>query len=143
MSDNGDRLTSRRAFAAGAGVIAAAIGAAARAQEVLPPTAAPAGPTPAPPTDASGAAPGPPPEATPGAGQPPAMPPPPPNSPARARDLGKLSNILYNNPAERALFLNDPPSYAVRLGLRYISAADLLLLRNAFADGFCCMGCGC
>jgi hypothetical protein len=71
------------------------------------------------------------------------MAPSPPNSPARARDLGKLSNILYNNPTERALFLNDPPSYAVRLGLRYISGADLLLLRNAFADGFCCMGCGC
>ena len=71
------------------------------------------------------------------------MPPPPPNSPARARDLGKLSNILYNSPAERALFLSDPPSYAVRLGLRYITAADLGLLRNVFADGFCCMGCGC
>jgi hypothetical protein len=138
MSETGDRPTTRRAFAAGAGVLAAAIGGAARAQPD-------ANPAPA-------AAPGGPPGAATGSGAPvsptdanptPALPAATPNSPARARDLGKLSNILYNNPAERALFLSDPPSYAVRLGLRSISAADLGLLRNVFADGFCCMGCGC
>jgi hypothetical protein len=138
MSEH-DRLTSRRAFAAGAGVLAAALGAAAAADPASPARtddAAAGGATnTAPPPPAAG------PTASPAS--PPPGPPPSPNSPARARDLGKLSNVLYNNPQERALFIADPAAYAVRLGLRNISSADLAWFRGAFADGFCCMGCGC
>jgi len=123
------RPTSRRAFAAAAGGLAAAAFAG-RA------VADPAG------DDAANATTAPPPAASTDAA-PPTAPRPTPNTPARARDLGKLSNIIYNNPAERAAFLADPPAYAARLGLRYISAADLAAIRNNVADGFCCMGCGC
>ncbi len=144
-------MTSRRAFSMGAGVFAAtALAAAARADPATPATGAATAP-------GEGSAPGSPPAAAPTGAAPqaaastePTTPPdlsdsapPPPNSPARARDLGKLYNVLYNNPDERALFIADPGAYAGRLGLRYISAADLAWFKNAFADGFCCMGCGC
>jgi hypothetical protein len=149
LPDAGDRRpTTRRAFAAGAGVIAAvgaaAIAAAARAQP-LPPQHD-AGPgltseTPTPPTNAAEPTPTAPPvtNAPPG----PFTPPPAFNTQARSRDLGKLSNVLYNNPSERSLFLADPGAYAARLGLRNIAGADLSYLRGLVADGFCCMGCGC
>jgi hypothetical protein len=137
MSERG-RLTSRRAFAAGAGVLAAALGAGAVADPGAPTRTDDTGAD-----SASNSAPAPPAAAPPPPAATPPGPPPTPNSPARARDLGKLSNVLYNNPEERALFIADPAAYAVRLGLRYISAADLTWFRAAFADGFCCMGCGC
>jgi hypothetical protein len=140
MSETADRPTSRRAFAvAAAGGLALAATLASRATAV-PETASPD-------DDAITNALAAPPAASnatgPLAPTSPPPPPPGPNSPARARDLGKLSNILYNNPAERALFLADPSAYAVRLGLHNISAADLGAIRNNVADGFCCMGCGC
>ncbi|HEX3918822.1 MAG TPA: hypothetical protein VHW60_15910 [Caulobacteraceae bacterium] len=135
MPQSGDGLTSRRrAFVAGAGLVAAAAFAgAAKADPTSPDEATnAAGPTPTQPT------------------QPVSPPPPPPiiGSPAvnpvgRQRDLGKLSNVIYNNPDMRAQFLADPAQFAARLGLRNINGADLAGLRNVFADGFCCMGCGC
>ncbi len=128
------RLTSRRAFAAGAGVLAATLGAAARADAQSDSTGADTN-SPASPTATN-----PPPTTSP---PPPSLPPPPPNSAARARDLGKLSNVLYNNPEQRAAFMADPQGFAARIGVRSVGAADLAWLKNAFADGFCCMGCGC
>ena len=135
------RLTSRRAFAAGAGVLAATLGAAARADAQPDATgadtnsqASPTATNPPPQTAVSPLPPSPP---------PPNLSPPPPNSPARARDLGKLSNVLYNNPEQRAAFMADPQGFAARIGVRSVGAADLAWLKNAFADGFCCMGCGC
>jgi hypothetical protein len=131
MPQSGDGLTSRRrAFVAGAGLVAAAaFSASAKADPISsdePSNAA--APTPTAPVS----------------------PPPPPiiGSPAvnpvgRQRDLGKLSNVLYNNPDMRAQFLADPSQFSARLGLRNINSADLAGLRNVFADGFCCMGCGC
>jgi hypothetical protein len=132
------RLTSRRAFAAGAGVLAATLGAAAPAAAQPDSTSAdtnsPASPTATQPQPTT---------ASPPPSPPPPSPPPPPNSPARARDLGKLSNVLYNNPDQRAAFMADPQGFAARIGVRSVGSADLAWLKNAFADGFCCMGCGC
>jgi hypothetical protein len=131
MPQSGDGLTSRRrAFVAGAGLVAAA---AFSAPAKADPTASDAPTNAAAPTQTA-----------------PVSPPPPPiiGSPAvnplgRQRDLGKLSNVLYNNPDMRTQFLADPAQFSARLGLRNINGADLAGLRNVFADGFCCMGCGC
>jgi hypothetical protein len=95
MSD--DRLTSRRAFAIGAGFVATAAAAGARAA-------------------------------------PPAL---------RQNELVTLSNTLYGSPAQRAAFIADPKGFAARLGVRNVSANELAALKNVFADGFCCHGCGC
>jgi hypothetical protein len=114
MSDSSDRTTSRRAFATGAGLIAVALGGAAKAA-----TDSPWGtsPTPPPPMGPAGA--------------------------GRQSDLGKLGTSLYNSPSARAEFIANPQSYANKLGLKSVTSTDLANLKGAFADGFCCNGCGC
>lgn len=62
---------------------------------------------------------------------------------ARQTGLAKLSNALYNSPAERKVFLADPAGYAGRKGVQDVNQADLAQIKNMIADGFCCSGCGC
>lgn len=62
---------------------------------------------------------------------------------ARQSGLSKLSNALYNSPAERKAFLADPAGYVGRKGVQDVSQADLSQIKNMIADGFCCGGCGC
>jgi len=107
-------MTSRRAFAAGAGLIAAALGGAAKAA-----TDSPWGSTPPP------------------------MPPPSGGGAGRQADLGKLGTSLYNSPSARSEFISNPQAYVSKLGLKNVTSADLTSIKGVFADGFCCMGCGC
>jgi hypothetical protein len=116
MSETSDHLTSRRAFATGAGILAAALGGVAKAATDTP---------------WGGAAP------PPGATQATA------NTASRQADLIKLSNSLYNSAAQRKTFLADPQGFASKLGLRNVTSTDLLQLKSVMADGFCCGGCGC
>jgi hypothetical protein len=61
-------------------------------------------------------------------------------------NLAHLTNSLYNNPAERQKFLGDPKGFAEGLFKARLDGADTQKLQNIkqmFADGFCCGGCGC
>jgi hypothetical protein len=62
---------------------------------------------------------------------------------ARQSDMAKLTNVLFQSPAERKAFVAKPAEYAKALGLKTISKADLNRLTAAIADGHCCGGCGC
>ena len=62
-------------------------------------------------------------------------------------NLGKLSNSLFDSPAERAAFMKDPNGYTKgKLQVGSLTAFDQQKLgdmRDQFADGLCCGGCGC
>jgi hypothetical protein len=115
MSESGEHLTSRRAFATGAGVLAAALGGVAKAATDTPWGGA------APPPGQTNTA----------------------NTSGRQADLIKLSNSLYNSAAQRKTFLANPQGFANQLGLKNVTSTDLLQLKSVMADGFCCGGCGC
>jgi hypothetical protein len=93
-----DRLTSRRAFAVGAGLVASAAIA----------STAQAGP-----------------------------------HGNRREELNKLSKALHDSPSERRAFVADPRAYVSKMGLHSVSDGELTNLQHMYADGFCCMGCGC
>jgi hypothetical protein len=57
--------------------------------------------------------------------------------------LSKLSNKLFSSPDARQAFLSDPNGYATKFGGASVSTADIANLKQMFADGFCCGGCGC
>lgn len=59
-------------------------------------------------------------------------------------NLIKLSNKLHSSPAERQKFLADPARYAGNLlGGQVGDVQKLEQMKDLFASGFCCGGCGC
>ena len=62
---------------------------------------------------------------------------------SRKDSLAKLSNSLFNSPAERRAFLANPQAYANKQGLKGLGGGDLNQVKDMLASGFCCGGCGC
>lgn len=62
---------------------------------------------------------------------------------ARKEGLTKLSNALYNSPAQRREFLANPRAFTAKMQVKGVNAADLARIKSMIADGFCCGGCGC
>jgi hypothetical protein len=61
-------------------------------------------------------------------------------------NLAFLSNSLYNSPGERQKFLADPKGFSEGLfhaKLNPAEASKLENVRQIFASGLCCSGCGC
>ena len=59
-------------------------------------------------------------------------------------NLGKLSEHLFKSPRARQKFIADPQGYAKSvLGGNVTDTRRLQDMKQMFADGICCHGCGC
>ena len=57
--------------------------------------------------------------------------------------LNELSNVLFDSPKLRRLFVDDPESFIKKRGIKNLIKGDLDRTRGMLADGWCCKGCGC